>query len=180
LAAGGAHVTAVDISADRLKRMSGNLARLKLKDVTTVAADLTVWDPGRQFDAILLDAPCSATGTIRRHPDVALAKSPQLIADLARLQMRLLDRVAAWVKPGGRLMFCTCSLEPEEGEAQADAFLARHPDFRLLPVDAQEIGGLTDAITAQGTIRTLPSMLANEDARLSGVDGFFIARFART
>jgi 16S rRNA (cytosine967-C5)-methyltransferase len=179
LASGGANVTAVDISPDRLKRMAGNLARLKLKGVTTVAADITTWEPGRQFDAVLLDAPCSATGTIRRHPDVALAKSPDLIAGLVLLQARLLDRVAGWVKPGGRLVYCTCSLEPEEGEAQADAFLSRHPDYQLFPVDAVEIGGIADAIRADGTIRTLPSMLPHDDARVGGMDGFFIARFVR-
>jgi 16S rRNA (cytosine967-C5)-methyltransferase len=179
LAVGGANVTAVDISADRLKRLSANLARLRLKNVETVAADLTVWEPGRQFDAILLDAPCSATGTIRRHPDVALAKSPELIADLGILQTRLLDRVAEWVKPQGTLIFCTCSLEPEEGEMQAKAFLARHPEFRLIPVTPKEIGGLASAVTPEGTIRTLPSMLPHADARLSGLDGFFIARFRR-
>ncbi len=179
LASGGAHVTAVDISPDRLKRMAGNLARLKLKSVETVAADLTKWEPGKQFDAVLLDAPCSATGTIRRHPDVALAKSPELIADLARLQAQLLDRVTDWVKPGGKLIFCTCSLEPEEGELQASAFLARHPDFRLVPVTANEIGGLGAALTPDGMIRTLPCLLPHEDARLGGLDGFFIARFER-
>jgi len=179
LAIGGAEVTAVDISAERLKRLAGNLARLGVKTVTTVAADLTVWQPGRQFDAVLLDAPCSATGTIRRHPDVALAKSPAVIADLAALQSRLLDRVADWVKPGGKLIFCTCSLEPEEGEAQARAFLDRHAVYRLLPVAAEEIGGLREAITPDGTVRTLPSMLPNADPRLAGLDGFFIARFQR-
>jgi 16S rRNA (cytosine967-C5)-methyltransferase len=179
LAVGGANVTAVDISPERLKRLSANVARLRLKTVETIAADLTTWEPNRQFDAILLDAPCSATGTIRRHPDVALAKSPELISDLAALQTKLLDRVADWVKPGGKLIFCTCSLEPEEGEAQATAFLARHPSFRLVPVAPEEIGGLTAAITPVGTVRTLPSMLPHEDPRLSGLDGFFIARFER-
>ncbi len=178
LAAGGATVTAVDISAERLKRLSGNLARLRLK-AETVAADLTEWQPDRQFDAVLLDAPCSATGTIRRHPDVALSKTEAVVADLAVLQSRLIDRVADWVKPGGRLIYCTCSLEPEEGEAQVAGFLARRPDFALVPVTPGEIGGLAEAITPEGTVRTLPSLLPNEDPRLGGLDGFFIARMVR-
>jgi 16S rRNA (cytosine967-C5)-methyltransferase len=179
LAVAGAHVTAVDISPDRLKRLAGNLARLKVK-AATVAADVLAWEPEKPFDAVLLDAPCSATGTIRRHPDVALAKSPDLIAELALLQSRLLDRVAGWVKPGGKLVFCTCSLEPEEGEAQARAFLQRHADYTLVPVTPDEIGGLAPAITPDGAIRTLPSMLPHADPRLGGIDGFFIARFLRT
>jgi 16S rRNA (cytosine967-C5)-methyltransferase len=178
LAAGGADVTAVDISADRLKRMSGNLARLRLK-VTTVTADLLTWQPEASFDAVLLDAPCSATGTIRRHPDVLIAKSPEIIASLASLQAQLLDRVTEWVKPGGLLVYCTCSLEPEEGEDQARAFLARTTAFELLPVAADEIGGLQQAITPDGFVRTTGALLPNEDARLAGMDGFFIARFRR-
>ncbi|MDR3495154.1 MAG: transcription antitermination factor NusB [Ancalomicrobiaceae bacterium] len=179
LAAAGARVTAVDISAERLKRLATNIERLKLQDVSTVAADLERWDPGRQFDGVLLDAPCSATGTIRRHPDVALSKTEAQVGDLAALQSRLIARASDWVKPGGMFVYCTCSLEPEEGEAQIDAFLARRPDFALVPVVPAEIGGLAEVITPSGTLRTLPSHLDNEDPRLAGLDGFFIARLKR-
>ncbi|MDR3373818.1 MAG: 16S rRNA (cytosine(967)-C(5))-methyltransferase RsmB [Ancalomicrobiaceae bacterium] len=180
LAAAGAKVTAVDVSAERLKRLASNVDRLKLQGVSTVVADLERWEPGRQFDGVLLDAPCSATGTIRRHPDVALMKTETQIGDLAALQARLFARAADWVKPGGTLVYCTCSLEPEEGEAQIDAFLANRPDFALVPVAPGEIGGLAEVITPAGCLRTLPSHLANDDPRLAGLDGFFIARLRRT
>jgi 16S rRNA (cytosine967-C5)-methyltransferase len=178
LASAGAEVTAVDISPDRLKRMAGNLSRLRLK-VTRIAADLKDWQPESPFDAILLDAPCSATGTIRRHPDVLLAKSPEQVTGLAKLQSELLDRATDWVRPGGLLVYCTCSLEPEEGEEQARAFLARTPGFELVPITAGEIGGIGQAVTPDGFVRTHGGLWAHEDARLAGMDGFFIARFRR-
>ena len=130
LAAAGALVTAVDISANRLKRLAANLKRLDLA-ADLVTADVLAWEPGRSFDAVLLDAPCSSTGTIRRHPDVAWLKRPEDIAALSALQARLLDRAAGLVAPGGALVFCTCSLEPEEGEDHVAPFLARHPDYSL-------------------------------------------------
>ena len=126
LAAAGAEVTAVDISASRLKRVDENLRRLGLT-ARVETADILKWAPGEKFDAVLLDAPCSATGTIRRHPDIPWLKQPQDIATLAALQSRMLDRAAELVKPGGTLVYCTCSLEPEEGEAQVAPFLERHP-----------------------------------------------------
>jgi 16S rRNA (cytosine967-C5)-methyltransferase len=157
LAAAGARVVALDRSAARLERLKQNLARAGL-EAETVAADAAHWDDPRSFDAVLLDAPCSATGTFRRHPDVLWATRPGDIVKLAGVQATLLDAAAAKVRPGGRLVYCVCSLEPEEGEAQVDAFLARHPEFRLDP---------------PGALRILPHH------RPGGTDGFFAARLAR-
>lgn len=177
LAAAGAQVLAVDRSPRRLKRLEENLARLSLAAETrAVDAEKLEDDP---FDAILLDAPCSATGTIRRHPDVAWTKSAQDIVKLSALQTRLLDKAAALLKPGGRLVYCTCSLEAQEGEEQANRFLARHPDFARQTISADEIGGLTECITPAGDLRTLPFHLTMADGGRSGLDGFFAARFVR-
>lgn len=177
LAAAGASVTALDRSAPRLKRLKANLARLGL-EAEIVTADATTWK-AEPFDAVLLDAPCSATGTIRRHPDVAWTKSEEDRDRLGALQARLLDGAAALVKPGGRLVYCTCSLEPQEGEAQVEAFLARHPQFHRSPVSAHEIGDLAVAIDARGDIRTLPPQLPGETPRLSGWAGFYASRLIR-
>jgi 16S rRNA (cytosine967-C5)-methyltransferase len=177
LANAGARVVAVDKSARRLRRLADNMARLKLavdirqKDVLELAEE--------PFDAVLLDAPCSATGTIRRHPDVAWAKRPDDIAALADLQRRLLDKAARLVRPGGRLVYCTCSLEPEEGEAQIAAFLARQGAFARAPVEAREIGGFADLLDGRGDVRALPCHLAELGPGRSGVDGFFVARLLR-
>ncbi len=176
LAAAGAQVTALDISASRLKRLSANLARLSLS-AETVAADLLDWQPAEPFDAVLLDAPCSATGTIRRHPDVAWLKVPADIVTLAEVQARMIDRAAAMLKPGGTLIYCTCSLEPEEGEAQVGGALAR-TSLTLKPIGAAEIGGLAAAITPAGTVRTLPCHDAGQDVP-PGMDGFFIMRLEK-
>jgi 16S rRNA (cytosine967-C5)-methyltransferase len=175
LAAAGAEVLAVDRSAKRLKRLEENLARLNLK-AETRAIDAEKLD-APPFDAILLDAPCSATGTIRRHPDVSWTKSEEDIRKLAGLQTRLLDKAADLLKPGGRLVYCTCSLEAEEGERQAEDFLARHPEFARKPVEPHEVGGWADCITPQGDVRTLPCHLALPEHDRSGLDGFFMARF---
>lgn len=177
LAAAGAAVTAVDRSEVRLTRLADNLKRLGLQ-AEIVAADLLAW-PGGTFDAVLLDAPCSATGTIRRHPDVAWAKAAHDIAALADLQRRMLAKAAGMVKPGGLLVYCTCSLEPEEGEEQVAAFLARNPAFQRVPVTAAEIGGLAEAVTPAGDLRTLPSLLPDPDPAMAGLDGFFAARLRR-
>ncbi|HZP20944.1 MAG TPA: transcription antitermination factor NusB [Bauldia sp.] len=176
LAAAGAEVTAVDISAHRLTRLKQNLARLRLK-AETVTADVLAWSPPAPFDAILLDAPCTATGTIRRHPDVPWLKQPGDAAKLARLQAAMLARAATWLKPGGTLVYCTCSLEPEEGEAEVP--VAEAAGLRVKPIAAREIGGLAEAITERGFVRTLPFQLAGPDPRLSGLDGFFIARLEK-
>ncbi|MCW3834933.1 RsmB/NOP family class I SAM-dependent RNA methyltransferase [Sphingomonas canadensis] len=173
LAAAGWKVTAVDISESRLARLSENLARTG-QPAAVAVADLLEWQPGEPADAVLLDAPCSATGIFRRHPDVLHRVRPALIAETAALQARLLDRAARWVKPGGTLVYATCSLEPAEGEAQLVSFLAEHPEFAMDPVRAEELpAGI--APLADGTVRTLPGMLAES----GGLDGFFIARLRR-
>lgn len=176
LAAAGAQVVALDISANRLKRLSANLARLQLS-AETVAADLLAWQPAEPFDAILLDAPCSATGTIRRHPDVAWLKAPEDVAALAEVQGRMIDRAAAWLKPGGVLIYCTCSLEPEEGEGQLAAATARN-GLALKPVAVDEVAGFAAAVAPDGTVRTLPCHDAGPDV-LPGMDGFFVMRLEK-
>ncbi|ACI99734.1 16S rRNA (cytosine(967)-C(5))-methyltransferase RsmB [Rhodospirillum centenum] len=173
LAAAGARVTAVDRSEKRLERLRENLARLGL-EVETVAADATAWSPDAPVDAVLLDAPCSATGTIRRHPDVQRLKTEEDVAKLARVQARLLIRAADMLKPGGLLVYATCSLQPEEGERQVEALLARRPDLVRVPVDPAELGGLAGAVTAAGDVRTTPGLIPG------GMDGFFAARLRRT
>ncbi|MBN9058121.1 MAG: MFS transporter [Rhizobiales bacterium] len=176
LAVAGARVTAVDVNEARLLRVRENLGRLGL-EAETVAADVASWQPDRLFDAILLDAPCSATGTIRRHPDVAVLKRPSDIDTLAALQASLLARAAAMLKPGGTLVYCTCSLERAEGEDQVAQALASLP-LVLEPVRPEEVGGV-DAICRDGFLRTLPSDLPHAEPRLSGLDGFFAVRFRR-
>lgn len=177
LACAGAMVTAVDVSAPRLERLSRNLKRLGLV-AETVTADILDWRPPNLFDAVLLDAPCTATGTIRRHPDVAWLKRPGDIATLANLQFRMIERAASLLKPGGILVFCTCSLEPEEGEAHLAVATTRLP-LALVPVTAAEIGGLAEAVTSTGTLRTLPCHLGRDVRRLSGLDGFFAMRLRK-
>jgi len=173
LAAAGWQVTAVDVAENRLARLRENLERTGLS-AQIVTADLLTWSPAAPADAVLLDAPCSATGIFRRHPDVLHRVRPSLIAEMAELQAKLLDRAAAWVKPGGTLVFATCSLEPKEGEAHLAPFLAAHPEFELVPATADELpAGI--APREDGSVRVLPGMLAEQ----GGLDGFFIARFRR-
>ncbi len=177
LAAMGASVTAVDRSGPRLRRLRENLTRLGLTaEVVTKDASLWQADP---FDAVLLDAPCSATGTIRRHPDVAWTKSPEDRDKLAALQGRLLEAAARLTKSGGRLVYCTCSLEPQEGEEQIAAFLSENADFRRQPITPDEVGGVSGAIDANGDLRTLPHQLAGDTGRLSGWAGFYACRLIR-
>ncbi len=177
LALAGAHVVAVDRSAERLKRLAANLQRLGLAADTQVA-DITTFsaDP---FDAILLDAPCSATGTVRRHPDVAWTKRASDITALAAIQTKMLDRALTLLRPGGTLVYCVCSLEPEEGEAQVAALLRRNPDVARVPVEAHEVAGWGEVVTAAGDLRTLPSMAVSADPPLDGLDGFFASRLVR-
>ena len=177
LAAGGAHVTAVDVSEPRLGRLRENLRRLDLA-AEVIAADVTRWAPGRTFDAVVLDAPCTATGTISRHPDILRLKQPADVGRMAELQRAMLDRAANLVRLGGVLVYATCSLEPEEGRAQADAFLEREPAFRRAPIAAQEIGA-DPAWIAAGDLRTLPFHLNLEAAEQGGLDGFYVARLRR-
>jgi len=178
LAAAGAIVTAVDLSETRLKRLRANLDRLHLA-AELVAADATTWAPGRTFDAVLLDAPCTATGTIRRHPDILRLKRSADVAALSELQSRLLDNAVRLVKPGGTLLYCTCSLEPEEGVEQVARLLAREADFVRVPIKAGESGVAPDWLTPEGDLRTLPFHLPHERKGLSGLDAFYAARLAR-
>lgn len=196
LAAAGGHVTAVDASAKRLERLQANMARLGLGDrVVVVAERVAAWRPERLFDAVLLDAPCTATGTIRRHPDILHVKRPQDPLRLASLQGALLADAARLVRPGGRIVYCVCSLELEEGPHVVARFLAEHTDFVRSPVTVADFGGVTQAaawITADGDLRTLPSHDPRRSAAPafsppgdqaapvgSGMDGFYAARLVR-
>lgn len=173
LAAMGANVVAVDRSATRLKRLTENLVRVRLQDtVNTVAADSTSYKPAQPADYILLDAPCSATGTIRRNPDTLHLKSEQDIARLMDIQTRLLDHAISILNPGGTIIYCTCSLQKGEGEAQVDAALSRHPNMMRDPISANEVGSIEEIVTEQGDVRVLPFALATH----GGMDGFYIAR----
>ena len=177
LAAAGATVTTIDRSAERLKMLAANFERLKLHSEIVVADALNFEAP--PFDAVLIDAPCTATGTIRRHPDVAWIKRPGDLGQLIRLQVQLLDKAIALTKRGGLVVYCTCSLEPEEGEAQINAVLRRNPDVRRVAIEPSEIGGLAECLTPSGDLRTLPCHLWSEDPRRSGLDGFFAARLMK-
>ncbi|MBL0916682.1 MAG: RsmB/NOP family class I SAM-dependent RNA methyltransferase, partial [Sphingopyxis sp.] len=170
LAAAGWNVVAVDASAKRLARLSENLARTGLS-AEVVQGDIRKWAPDAPVDAILLDAPCSATGIFRRHPDVLHRIEPRQIAEMAELQGELLERAASWLKPGGTLVYATCSLERAEGEDRIAAFLDRHAGWTI---EAARIDELPAGISPDesGFIRTLPGMLAEA----GGLDGFFVAR----
>lgn len=178
LAAAGAKVTAVDLSADRLTRLKENLARLAL-EAEVVEADVAAWSPADPFDAVLLDAPCSATGTIRRHPDILHLKRKDDTSDRTALQRRLLERAIALVRPGGLVVYCTCSLEPEEGVDLIAAFLASGTGVERVPIAAGEAGIEADWLTPEGDLRTLPCHLARPEPGLSGLDGFFATRLRR-
>src|SRR5579863_8576477 len=179
LAAGGAHVTAVDRSAARLQRVGDNLKRLSLT-AELVNADAATWTSDQQFDAVLLDAPCTSTGTIRRHPDVPWLKRESDIAALARAQARLLDHAVSLTRSGGTLVYCTCSLEPEENEQIVAALLAREPGVRRVPITAPEMCGQDAFISPDGDLRTLPCQFPDADSRLAGVDGFYAARLEKS
>lgn len=181
LAQAGARVTAVDRSAPRMARLRDNLARLSLQ-ADEVVTDAAEWQGNLDggYDGILVDAPCTSTGTIRRHPDVAWLRQEGDIAALSTLQARLLRRAVGLLKPGGTLVYCTCSLEPEEGEQQVAALLAAESAVRRAPIDAAEVSGLSEILTADGDLRTLPSHLPHEDPRLGGLDGFYAARLVKS
>lgn len=167
LAAAGATVTALDRSEPRLQRLRENLARLHL-EAAIVCADVESWKPPQSFDAVLLDAPCSATGTIRRHPDLPHVKTEADVVKLAALQARLIPAAWAMLKPGGRMVYCVCSLQPEEGERQL-ARLRALPGARLAPADAAALGLPAEAVTKDGALRTLPSLWPGQ----GGMDGFY-------
>ncbi|TCR90205.1 16S rRNA (cytosine967-C5)-methyltransferase [Rhizobium sp. BK376] len=174
----GGVVTALDQSASRLKRLSGNLARLGM-EAETVVADMSKFQPAELFDAALLDAPCSSTGTTRRHPDVLWTKGPEDIAKLAALQERLLRHALTLVKPGGTVVFSNCSLDPEEGERVVERLLADTPDVERVPIASGDWPGLETAITPLGEFRTTPVMLSPGSGFASGLDGFFASVLRR-
>ena len=172
LAAAGGEVTALDISGPRMERVAENLTRCGLT-ARIVVADALHWEPEVPFDAVLLDAPCSATGTIRRHPDLPFVRDPASLKELAVLQASLIDRAIGFVRPGGRIVFATCSLLPEEGERQVAAALTRHPGL-VLDTDAVRLGGVDPAwIDAAGGLRLRPDYWPDR----GGMDGFYIAAF---
>ena len=177
LAAGGAEVIAVDRSAPRMKILKQNLDRLGLGSATAIA-DAATWRPERPVPAVLLDAPCSGTGTLRRHPDIAHAKGPDEVAALTVLQDRLLAGAAEMLAPGGLLVYAVCSLQPEEGPDRIAAFLAGPAgrDFARVPVEAAELAGEADFVTAEGDLRTLPCQWPEH----GGLDGFYAARLRKT
>jgi len=178
LAAMGAQVTALDRSEKRLKRLEENLKRTKLA-ADIICADGLEWDNKTQYDVILLDAPCSATGTFRRHPDVLYNRTPKMVSDLTKLQDKLLKNAAQWLKPDGILIYSVCSLQSEESLPRVDRFLRELPDFRLISIPSSLNAGLgfdlPETRFEGGTLRSLPSDLADD----GGMDGFFIAAFAR-
>ena len=177
LAAMGAHVVALDRSANRLKRLSQNIERMGLGEcVEIVAADASTWQPKEPAPYILLDAPCSATGTVRRHPDVMHLKSPKDIAGLESIQTRIFENAFEMLMPGGVLVYCTCSLQKSEGEDQVAALLAKYANASRLPITAAELGGFDEAITEEGDLRILPF----HQAALGGMDGFYIARLTKS
>lgn len=171
LAAAGARVVAVDRSARRLERLAANLKRLNL-EAETVVGDAARWQPDAPADAVLVDAPCTATGTIRRNPDIQRLKTEDDVARLAAAQRRILSRAIEMVRPGGTIVYCTCSLQPEEGEHQIASLLAADDRVSRRPIDPAEIGGLAELVNPDGDLRTLPFMEG-------GMDGFFAARLTR-
>jgi 16S rRNA (cytosine967-C5)-methyltransferase len=181
LALAGARVIALDRSPGRTARLRDNLARLRLH-AEAVVTDAVEWqgDAVGAIDGVLVDAPCTSTGTIRRHPDVAWLRQEADLAALTTLQKRLLQRAVALLRPGGTLVYCTCSLEPEEGETAISTLLAAEPSLRRVPVDPSEVGGLAEIINPQGDLRTLPCHMPHSDPRLGGLDGFYAARLVKS
>jgi 16S rRNA (cytosine967-C5)-methyltransferase len=174
LALGGASVIALDRSAGRLKILRENLRRLSLS-AEVIQGDARSWQPAEPVDSVLIDAPCSATGTIRRHPDISWLKSIEDVETLALRQQELLSAAATMVRPGGTIVFCTCSLQAEEGPAQITAFLDQHRGFMRNQITKDEVFGLQDTLTELGELRTLPHHMAEH----GGMDGFFAARLVR-
>jgi 16S rRNA (cytosine967-C5)-methyltransferase len=175
LASAGAEVTAVDQSAKRLLRVAENLGRVGLA-AQTVAGDLASWRPAQAFSHVLLDAPCTATGTLRRHPEISYLKSPLDAAKLVDVQDRMLDAAAEMTAPGGTLVYAVCSLDPREGRSRIAAFLARNAAFMRLPVSAGEIAGTDGLLSKDGDLATLP----NHWAESGGMDGFYATRLRRS
>ncbi|MEX3011847.1 transcription antitermination factor NusB [Hoeflea sp. TYP-13] len=179
LIAAGATVTAVDLSRNRLRRLAENLGRLQL-EAELVEANVIDWQPDTLLDAVLLDAPCSSTGTVRRHPDIPWTKSLADIEKLAALQEKLLRHTISLVRPGGTIVFSNCSLDPLEGEDMVRRVVESEPELVRKKIDPVDWPGLEEAITVDGDMRTTPAMLANDNPRLAGMDGFFASKFTRT
>lgn len=175
LAAAGAAVDALDASAARLRTLRANLRRLDLK-ARVVEGDLRAWTPDRPYEAILVDAPCTATGTIRRHPDVPHLRRPADVARLAELQGQLLDAAADMLAPGGVLVYSACSLQPEEGAERVERLLSSRRGLERWPIERADAAGLEQSVLPAGDVQTLPCHLPEA----GGVDGFFIARLKRT
>jgi len=177
LASAGANVIAVDRSDKRLQRLHDNTKRCGLEsNVNVIVEDGATWQPMNPVDVVLLDVPCSATGTMRRHPDLMHLKSPKDIDGLKGIQKRLLSNAAKMVKSGGVVMYCTCSLQKEEGEEQIAWFLSENPDFTRQAITADEVGGMTEIINADGDLRVLPHYQGEQ----GGMDGFFASRLVRS
>jgi 16S rRNA (cytosine967-C5)-methyltransferase len=164
-----------------MARLRDNLARLALNAEMVVAEgnDWLEQNHHRKFDGILVDAPCTSTGTIRRHPDIGWLRQESDLAPLVAVQRRLLQAACAALRPGGTLVYCTCSLEPEEGEQTVAKFLASEPAIHRVPIEASEVAGLREILTPEGDLRTLPCHLPHQDPRLAGLDGFYAARLMR-
>jgi len=177
LATAGATVIAVDRSANRLKRLEENLKRTGLSDkVECIVADGAQWRPSKRVDGVLIDAPCSATGTIRRHPDIMHLKTAEDIMRLSFLQLNLMHNAAAFLNGDGILVYATCSLQKKEGEEQVERFLSKESDFQAVPILDEEIGGLDHSLNAQGQIRLTPDQFDDH----GGIDGFFTAKFVKS
>ena len=175
LVAGGAKVVAIDRSAQRINTLEQNLERLGLK-AKTIVTDAIKWRPDKPLDAVLIDAPCIATGTIRRHPDVQWLKSPENIIGTNAIQRALLASATEIVKRGGKVMFVTCSIQPEEGPDIVDTFLDSGAPFFRKRIIPEEVGGNANLLTVKGDLRTLPCHMSE----LGGMDGFYAARLVRT
>ncbi len=181
LAAAGANVVALDVSRKRLQRVEKNLARLGLSAELQVG-DAVSWPDDAAaggFDAVLVDVPCTATGTIRRHPDIIHLKQPDDARKLAELQEKILANAARLLKTNGVLLYCTCSLEPEECQQQIETFLAKHSEFIRNPIDAKELGGIAELVTDSGDLRSLPFHFGDQAEGLRGLDGFYACRLIK-
>ena len=183
LVSGGANVTAIDSMAPRLELLRQNMKRLKL-DAILFTANAVHWRPREPAPFVLLDAPCTATGIMRRHPDIARLKAPKDVVRLVDLQDKLLDGAAQMVAPGGLLVYCVCSLQPEEGPERVEAFLARNEAFAREKILPSEVGGISEFVTPAGDLRTLPchmgGVVAGRGGPAGGIDGFYAARLRRS
>ncbi len=178
LASAGAQVTVVDNTQSRLDRLIENFERLEL-EADVVCADILEWQPVAQFDHVLLDAPCSSTGTFRRHPDVMWSKSLEEVTNLAKLQIQMLNKAIEITKPGGTIVFATCSIAKTEGENVFAHVLKHNSEVECAKISPQEVGGMDELINGQGAVRCLPHHMELDPVRLGGLDGFFAGRLIK-